>query len=442
MKNIRMFSDIMNKEARDYSMYTIEERAIPNMIDGLKPVQRFFTYSVLKNAKNKFSKVASIGGVVSEYGYHHAETAAQDAGALMANTWNNNFPIIQGRGNFGSRIVPKASAVRYIFCTIHDNFNKVYKDIDQCPVHEDPEHIPPQFYLPVIPTVLLNGVSGIAVAYATDILPHDPKSVIECVKSVIETGDCEEPKIMFPEFNGRIIKESDNKYILEGLYEYDEKRKTKLTITEIPPKYDRAKYVALLDNLVDKNLIVGYTADCRNGFKFVVTLKRDTSLDVTVHEDVIKFFKLSQSVSQNITVVGPLRSNTKTDIRIFDTAKDLIKSFVDYRLTYFPARIQKNIDECNEKRDYAQARIDFIEKVISGEIEPRGKTKKQAIKQIESYAELKNYAEKLIGMNIYHITTDEADKLRKELQVIEKELKYWKKTTPKIEYLKDLSDLA
>lgn len=443
MKRIRKFSDIMNKEVRDFSMYTIEDRALPNMIDGLKPVQRFFLYSVLKNAKNTFNKVASLGGVVSEFGYHHAETACQDAGALMANTWSNNFPIIQGRGNFGTRIVPKASAARYIYATLHENFRKTYLDEALSPKHWDLEHIPPRMYLPIIPTVLLNGVEGIAVAYSTDILPHDPKSVVECVKSVLETGKCVEPKLKFPEFNGKIIKDEteDGKYILEGLYEYDEKRKTKLLITEIPPKYDREKYVSVLDDLIDKNKIVSYTADCRNGFKFDVTLKRDLAIDMTDHGEVIKLFKLSQSVTQNITLIGPNRSRNVTDVRIYDNAHTLIKDFVEHRLTYYPIRITNTIAELEEKVRYANARIKFIELVVSNEIDPRGKTRKQTLTQIETYEYLKEFSEKLISMNIYHITSDEIKKLEKDLQVIEKELKYWKKTTPKAEYLRDLENI-
>ena len=438
----RKFSDIMDSEVRDYSMYTIESRALPHLIDGLKPSQRFFLYSVLRNARNNFTKVASVGGVVSEYGYHHAETSAQDTGAAMANTWNNNFPIIQGRGNFGSRIVQEAAAARYIYCMIHENYRKTFLDEEMCPKHWDAEHFPPRFYLPVIPTVLMNGVSGMAVAYATDILPHDPKSVVECVKQVIETGECSEPKIKFPDFNGKIIpQEESGKYILEGLYEYDEKRKTKLTITEIPPKYDREKYIAVLDALQDKNLIVGYTADCRNGFKFEVTLKRDLNVDMTIHENVMKMFKLNQSVSQNITVVGPDRTATVSDVRVYSSAGELIKDFVKNRITYYPTRIKNNISELEEKARYANARIVFINKVISDEINPRGKTRKQTLAVIESYSELKEFSEKLIGMNIYHITSDEVKKLEKDLQVIEKDIKYWKKTTSKIEYLKDLENI-
>lgn len=440
MKKVRKFSDIMNKEVKDYSMYTIEDRAIPNMIDGLKPVQRLFLYSTLQNASNKFAKIASVGGVVSEYGYHHAETAAQDAGAAMANTWNNNFPIIKGRGNFGSRIVNDPSAPRYIFCTIHENFKRVFKDNDLVPSHWDPEHIPPRIYLPVIPTVLLNGVFGMAVGYATDILPHDPESVKQCVIDYLKTGNCDEPQIKFPDFHGKIIPETERKFMLEGLYHYDEKKRTKLTITEIPPKYDRQAYISVLDSLVDKNLIVRYTTDCRDGFEFEVTLKNDNPIAMT-HENIIKVFKLSQSVSQLITVIGPNRTATTSDVRIYDSASKLIKEFVDYRITYYPKRIENRIKELEQKILYSNARIVFINKVINDEINPRGKTRKQTIDMISKYDELKQFSEQLISMNIYHITSDEVKKLENDLKSIDKELKYWKKTSPKAEYLKDLENI-
>ncbi|QHJ78864.1 MAG: hypothetical protein [Caudoviricetes sp.] len=440
MRNPRKFSDIMNNEVRDYSMYTIEDRAIPNMIDGLKPSQRFFLYSTLVNARNEFRKVASIGGRVSDYGYHHAETAAMDTGALMANDWDNNFPIIEGRGNFGSRIVQESSAARYIYCKLHDNFVNAYKDLDLTIPHWDPEHTPPRFYLPTIPTVLLNGVSGIAVAFATDILPHSPESVIECVRQVLETGKCDEPEIKFPQFKGA-IKSVDDKYLMEGTYVLDPKRKTRITITEIPVKYDRAKYVEVLEDLKDANIVLDFKTDCRDGFKFDVTMKQNVSLSSMSHEEIIKMFKLDQSLSQNITVVGPKRTVTVPDVRVYDSASDLIRDFVNYRITFYPIRIANRIKEYEEALRYATARVEFIEKVTSNEIDPRGKTRKQSIEIIEQHENLKEFSDKLIGMNIYHITTDEIKKLNEQKQVIEKELKYWRKTSPKKEYLKDLDIL-
>ena len=100
-------SDLAQKEMFDFAQYTIERRAIPNMVDGMKPSQRFFLFSSLKNAEKEFKKVSAIGGVVSDYGYNHGEVSASQAGALMAATWNNNICLIQGRGSFGTSFYQK-----------------------------------------------------------------------------------------------------------------------------------------------------------------------------------------------------------------------------------------------------------------------------------------------------------------------------------------------
>ena len=97
--NVRSLESIINNEALAYAMYTVENRAIPNMIDGFKPVQRFVIARTLmlgKSDKNKFHKLASIAGGVADLGYHHGEGSAQETGALMANDWNNNVPFLDG----------------------------------------------------------------------------------------------------------------------------------------------------------------------------------------------------------------------------------------------------------------------------------------------------------------------------------------------------------
>ncbi|EFX0167372.1 DNA topoisomerase, partial [Shigella sonnei] len=218
--NNRDLKSIIDNEALAYAMYTVENRAIPNMIDGFKPVQRFVIARALDLArgnKDKFHKLASIAGGVADLGYHHGENSAQDAGALMANTWNNNFPLLDGQGNFGSRTVQKAAASRYIFARVSKNFYSVYKDTEYAPVHQDKEHIPPAFYLPIIPTVLLNGVSGIATGYATYILPHSVSSVKKAVLQALQGKKVTKPKVEFPEFRGEVV-EIDGQYEIRGTY--------------------------------------------------------------------------------------------------------------------------------------------------------------------------------------------------------------------------------
>ena len=439
----RLLSDIINTEGLEYAMYTIENRAIPSMIDGLKPVQRFFLYSALQTAKDKFNKVASIGGRVSEWGYHHGEQSACEAGILMAADYCNNITLLTGDGAFGSRFIRKAAAARYIFAKISDNFNKIYKDIDISPAHEDPEHIPPKYYLPLIPFVLINGVKGIATGFATQILPHDYQSVADKVKEYLETGNIKEnPLVKYYDFKGTIEPYSkivNQKLIkgvtLTGLYKLSG---FTLTISELPFNTEREDYIALLDKLEESGKIVSYTEEISSErVHIVVKLKRDflTTDTEKNHQLILKEFKLQESIAQNITV---LDENNK--LKVYDEPKELIKDFVDFRLTYFDKRIQNNIKKETDKFNLATAKIIFIKKVINKEIVLDKLSRKESIKLIESYNELKDYSEELINMKLYHLTTDEVKKLEQQQEELKKSLDYWKTTTAKTEYLKDLQN--
>lgn len=424
--NKRSLESIVAKEALTFAKYSVEDRAIPSLIDGLKPVHRFFLYSVIQSASTKFNKVAAIGGRVSELGYHHGESSAADSGALMASTWSNNLPIIEGDGNFGSRMVQEASASRYVFARLHENFHKYFKDTNLAPKHEDPEHLPPKFYLPTIPYVLVNGSFGIATGFRTDIPPHSVDSVIQCVREYITTGKCNDPEIQFPEFKGEIVQSEDECYMV-GTYEVI--GKTKLIINEIPCQYDREKYVTILDDLVESGSIVRYDDLCgEDDFKFEVTLKRDFK-----HEKIVDVFKLKQNIPRNLIAIDPDRK-----VAVYENTASMVKDFVDFRMPFYDTRIQNELAKAVEALALAEAKVIFIESVLDGSIDLKGKTRGQAIKLIQSNEKLVDFADTLIKMNIYHLTTDEIKKLKQDITSIKKDVKYWKSTNSQKEYLKDL----
>lgn len=442
----RDLESIINNEAREFAIYTVEERAIPNMIDGFKPVQRFIIYRALEKAKgdkNKFHKLAGLSGGVAEIGYHHGENAAAEAGKLMANTWNNNVPFLDGQGAFGSRLVQKGGAARYVFCRISKNFLDLYKDFKVCPVHDNVEHIPPAYYLPIIPTVLLNGVKGIATGYATSILPHSLKSVIECTRLALK-GIYKEPTVEFPQFKGIVIP-TDTGVELRGLYSL--KGRT-LTITEVPYKWERDSYIKNVleklvdDKLIDSEYIDNSGKDPKTGeiiFKFVIKLKKDFVLESDPdkrHEQILKAFGLTQKVAQFFTVIDE-KGGIKDD-NDFKSASDLIKHFVEVRKTFYDKRIEYKKKESLDKYNIALSRIEFIEKVLSNEIVISGRRKQDVLKDIRSHKTLQDHAESLISMNLYYITTEEVKKLQDVAKAAKKEHSYWLSTTAEVEYSKDL----
>lgn len=432
-------SHVAKNEWKSFAMYTVESRAIPNMIDGLKPVQRFYLYSSILNSKKEFKKVSAVSGIISDYGYNHGEGSAAGAGQLMAAEWNNNICLVEGRGSFGTRLVQEAGAPRYVYTRLHENFNTYIKDVDLSPKHEDPEHEPPAFYLPVIPLVLVNGTKGIATGFATNILPHDPESVRKACSEYITTGKIRNSiKIKFPEFSGTVEKDAvePNKYIVNGVFE--KKGKTQLTITEVPYGYDRETYVKVLDDLEEAGDIVSYEDLCdKSGFKFEVKLKQNTSASWS-ESKILNKFKLTKSQSQNLTVID---QNGK--LREYDDARKLIADFCDYRLSVLQKRIDKNVEIFNEECRWLQVKMEFIEAVINGDIVFKDKKRDEVIKQIhQTTSALAEDMNRLLAMSIVSLTKDMIAELKKEQAEAKKQLKFWEKTTPKDQFVSDLEEIS
>lgn len=448
MSNLTMFmsdntkeypiSNVAKNEWLDFAMYTVESRAIPNMIDGLKPVQRFYLYSSIKNSKNEFKKVSAVSGIISEYGYAHGEQSAAGSGQLMAATWNNNICLVEGRGSFGTRLVQEAGAPRYVYTKLSNNFDKYIKDTDLSPQHEDPEHEPPAFYVPIIPLVLVNGTKGIATGFATNILPRDPVDLTQACAEYIKTGKIStDIKIKFPEFSGNVKKEplEENKYQAMGCFE--KKGKTTLIIHEVPYGFDRESYVKILDKLEDEGDIVSYEDLCdKDGFKFEVKLKQVTSAKWN-NAKIISKFKLSKPLSENLTVID---YNGK--LREYKDAKKLIADFCDYRLTILQKRIDKKISEHEDEVRWLGIRLKFVEGVRAGDIDIMNLPKNELVKQIVKVTGCTTVeTTKLMAMPISSIMKSEPSTFKRFITEAKKKLKHWNTTTPSKQFIEDLSTL-
>ena len=401
-------SKVAANEWKAFAMYTVESRAIPNMIDGLKPVQRFYLYSSLINSKRDFKKVSAVSGIISDYGYNHGESSAAGAGQLMAAEWNNNICLIEGRGSFGTRLIQEAGAARYVYSRVHDNFNKYVKDIDLSPVHEDPEHEPPAFYLPILPLVLVNGTKGIATGFATNILPHNPKDLRKACVQYLDKGKITiKPSVKFPDFSGTVeqSKEDPTKYTANGTF--IRKGKTAVSITEVPYGFDREGYVKVLDKLEDEGDIVSYEDKCnKNGFHFEVKLKLSSAKWNDIK--LITKFKLSKPFSQNLTVI-----DFEGKLREYTDARSLIKDFCDYRLGILQQRIDARVKEYNEEVRWLNVKMEFIQANVDGRIVFKDNTKVQVVNQImQETSALGGDTNRLLALSILNLTQEEIVKLK------------------------------
>jgi DNA gyrase/topoisomerase IV subunit A len=431
-------SEIADNEMREFAMYTIANRAIPNMIDGLKPVQRFYLYSSLVNTPKDFKKVSAVSGVVSDYGYNHGETSAAGAGQLMAATWNNNICLVEGRGSFGTRQVQQAGAARYVYTRVHENFSKYIQDIELSPEHYDPEHTPPQFYIPVIPLVLANGTKGIATGFATNILPRSEKDIIKACKDFVTKGKISKRLgVSFPDFKGSTVYDtSTDRFICTGKFERPSK--TQVIITEIPYGYDRESYVKILDKLDDDDVIVSYEDQCSNdGFRFEIKLKIMMSNKLNTDEKVIKAFKLEKTHAENLTVIDP---NFK--LREYTDERELIKDFCEFRLGVLQTRIDKSIERYEEEVRWLGVKAEFIQAVLEDKIIFKGQNKSQVSKQIlSSTSALNDDCDRLLRMNLLTLTMEQIKELMGKMKEASTLLKYWNNTSPNEQFINDLGSI-
>jgi len=426
-------TELIDGQYKDYSKYVLYSRAIPHMIDGLKPSQRKILYTALKTANSNRIKTASLSGnTISQANYHHGDASLNDAITKMVQPYANNVPLLDGEGSFGSRLVPEAAAPRYTYVKMSKNFDAYFSDTVVADKSLDPEDPEPAFYLPIIPWVLVNGIKGIAVGFATEIQPRDPKEIAElCVKHLNGKDILQDPLLpSYPDFSGEIYEENDNMYC-EGAFIVQSQ--TKLIITEVPIGFNRESYVQVLDKLEDDGKIVSYVDRCdKSGFKFELTLKRGKKL---TNNQIVSMFKLKKKLNENLTVINP-----DGQLRVYDSPNEIIQDFCDYRITKYDERYTHLISVGTEDLGILQAKIQFIEMVLDGTLDFNNKNRKEIKKELTPHFE-SDIIDVLIKMPIYSLCNDELTKLKKEGTALYKQIQKWKKVNTKKEFMKELRAL-
>lgn len=362
----RNLKEVVDNEYKEFALYTVENRAIPSCIDGLKPVQRKVLYAMINEHKGRKTKVAELGSI-AKFGYHHGENSAMQAAIGMTASYNNNVPLFTADGNFGTRLIPEASAPRYIFALKSDAFDKFFTDFEVCDSRDSVDDPEPQTYLPLIPWVLVNGIQGIAVGFATKIMPHSPKDLIKACLAVLKVK--KQPALIpsFPEFTGDVEVVAHDKYIIKGRVERI-KRNT-WEITEVPYGQDREAIYNTLTELEVDGKIQSFEDACdKKGFRFIIKL--DTASDTKCSEDPIVFFKLQQKVTENYTTL-----DEKGQLKIFNNKQQIVEYFVDYRLNKVMQKLNFDLAKLQEQLRWLTMKIHFIQHVCDRNINFRTQKK-------------------------------------------------------------------
>ncbi len=363
------------KTSREYSIYIAKTRAIPYASDGLKHGQRISLW-LLKSLPTKI-KTFALGGLMAyEKLYVHGDASANASISTLAAPYKNNYCLIEGLGQFGDRVAPDAiGAPRYTDVKRSKVAETIlYNDSNLIPLEDnyDKSNVQPIHFLPLIPIVLLNGVSGIAVGWSTDILPHSLKDLIDATKQALN-GSKIKPLVPHFERYNITIKALDkpNQWELSGKVEITGRE---IKVIEIPPGLSLISFREFLIDLEEKELIDGYVDRSTDKIDLTIIMPIQKEIienpktgEITygkiipfkmTEDEAIDFLKLRQKTTERIVVVDWSGNNIKQ----YSNPEDLVQEFAEWRLGWYSKRYAKYIEDDNDELIYLKSIVMLYQK--------------------------------------------------------------------------------
>jgi DNA topoisomerase-2 len=442
-KTIKTVTQYLDQDYREYAVYVVEERAIPSVIDGFKPTQRkiiFVANKVWKKGDEKALKIFQLAGkVASDANYHHGDGSLNSAIIGMAQRFKNSMPVLEEIGQFGSLRSPEAGAPRYISTKLHPNFRQLYMDFELLESNwEEGIEIEPNYFLPIIPTVLLNGGSGIAVGFATNILNRNPLDLIDACLKELDGKSFKDPIPWYSEFSGDCIQNPENNgsWTFKGKYEI--KNTTTVHLTELPPSVTYEKFDTLLGGLEEARHITEVINNCKSNIDYVIKFRREDLKKLETGDKLDRLFKLEERQTENFTVLDEFGK-----IKIFNSATEIIKYFVQFRLAFYDKRKAYLLQKLNEKLNFLSNRARFIKAIIDLKLKVNNVPRVQVVQYLEQngFGEVDGGYGYLLNMPIHSLTKEKYEELLSQIAEIESEIKKISTKAPIDMYREDLINL-
>lgn len=435
-------TEYLDQDYAMYGMYTLENRAIPSIIDGFKPTARkiiFIADKVWRTGSEKPLKIFQLGGrIASEAHYHHGDASLSGAIIGMAQSFKNSLPLLEEIGQFGSIRSPEAGAPRYISTKLTKNFRLLYKDFELLENQvEEGNVIEPKFFLPIIPTVLLNGSSGIAVGFATNILNRNPLDLIDACIKVLDGKRVGKLLPWLKDYNGPIEQVgTSNQYIMRGLYQIT--NTTTVTVSELPPSVTFQKYEAHLNSLQDRGIISSYEDNSANGINYIIKFARATLTNLIEKDKLDQTLKMVETETENLTCL-----DERGKLLIFENIPQIVEYFTNFRLSFYSKRKAFLINKYNEELIYLSNRARFIKLIIDGKLKVNNVPRKEIILYLETnkFDQVNGTYLYLLNMPIHSLSKETYEALLKEVSEKQAELAEIKKKDPTDMYREDLNEL-
>ncbi len=393
-------TEIVKEEYRQYQIYTLMDRAIPYLQDGLKPGQRRILFTLWKNQSKGLMKVSSATGLVLTL-HPHGPASVESAIVNLAQdyTFSNNYPLIDKKGYFGERMETAPAASRYIECKLGKVAEYLlFDDMNQVAMvpNYDEKVMEPVCLLPKLPIMLLNGAEGIGTGFSSVIPSFHHSDLINSIIHYVETGKAKKLKSYVHNYKNKIEVDEKGRFVFSMKIE---EIGGSIYITELPRGYDATKIYRYLTKYIEEDYIRDFIdSSVNNDIKIELIFKKGQQPPV---EEVIKKMSTSSTLVPNYTLIS------ERGVRIFNTPEEIIEIFAEKRLEVVKRRYELLCEDYEKKIRQNNEIIRFIK-----DKEYEVATKSANRKTFVEYLEKKKFtfSEYLADMPIYRMTKEEVEK--------------------------------
>jgi len=475
------YEEFIHKEFIHFSKYDCD-RSIPNLMDGLKTSLRKILFCEFKRRESSEIKVAQFSGYVAMNScYHHGEDSLNQAIVGMAQNFvgSNNINLLVPAGQFGSRIKggKDASSPRYIFTRQERITRRIFIEQDDHVLKyltDDGTPVEPQFYVPIIPMVLVNGSKGIGTGFSTEIMCYNPRDIIAYLKNLLQ-----DTKVVpldftpyYEGFNGTIKKIGDTKFLFKGKYE--KLGQDKIRVTELPIGFWTEDFKELLEKLEEDREVKASKKDNDKAGDKVKKLapyvkeyddnSKDTNVDFIITfnkgqldelesaagdhgcnglEKLLKLYSTSSTTNMNLF-------DSEDKLKKYNSVGDIIDDFYDVRLEYYGTRKAYLIEVLERELIVLSNKAKYIQEVLNGTVDLRKKKKDEIIQMLQTKGYDKIVNENnvvdeeykyLVRMPMDSVSEENVEKLLNDYDRKQKELAEIKATTCQQMWLRELDAL-
>lgn len=415
MKEIPL-NTLVRKEYRNYQIYTLMDRAIPYLEDGLKPCQRRILYILWLNLNKGLLKVSSATGLVLTL-HPHGPASIESSIVNMAQdfTFANNYPLIDKKGYFGERMEQTPAAGRYIECKLGEVAELLlFDDLDQVTMipNYDERSDEPLHLLPKLPLMLLNGSEGIGTGFSSVIPPFHHQDIIDSMIHFIDTGKTKKLKPWFRHFKKQVQVDSSGKILTDLHFEQID---DKVFITELPRGYDSQRIYKHLGKFIEKDYLKDYIdSSANNDISIELIFKKGQQPPI---EEIKQMMAVTTSLVPNYTLISD------RGVKIFTKPEEILEIFTKRRLEVVKRRYEILATKAEERIAKNDEIVRFVE-----EKHYTAAAKSNDRQSFIDYLKKKDfvYVDYLAEMPVYRFTIDEIKKRNLMITEDKKKLKEFK----------------